>query len=207
MTARATGLVAVVALLGGCVHHLPGPQAPDREIPDALVAEAFDRSPAEGEGVVVLDVVDGEGSVEDLGTEADGAHATEICATTPCVADLEVGEHRLVFHHQGRDDQVTLTVGATPRAHRRVMSYDSGEHQEYFALAVSGFVIGGSLAAILGPLAALDADQLRTADVGLVLGGALAGAALVTGIVGLVLALVDPREVREGASIEWHLTP
>jgi len=189
------------------MNRLPPPEAPPRELPDALVAEALAADPAEGEGVVVLDVVDGEGSVEDLGTEADGAHANEVCPTTPCVARLELGEHRLVFHHDGRDDQVTLDVGDTPRAHRRVMSYDSDEHREYFALAVGGLVIGGAMSAIIGPLVALGDDQLRTADIGLVIGGAVAGAALVTGLVGLILAIVDPQEVRDGTSLEWDLTP
>lgn len=196
-----------LALLGGCVSRLPPPEAPSRDVPRELVAEATARPSAEGQGVVVLDVVDGASRVEDLGSEADGAHATEICERTPCLARLAVGEHRLVFHHAGRDDEVTLTVGSSPRAHRRVMSYDSGEHREYLALAIGGLVIGGALTAIIGPIAATDFGQMGTADVGLLFGGALASAALLVGVVGLVLAIVDPQQVREGASLEWDLAP
>lgn len=206
---RVGGVPVGLALFfaGGCVNQLPPPAAPAREIPSEIAEEARRRRAVEGRGTIVLDVVDGVGSVEDLGTEADGARTTTVCASTPCVVDLAVGEHRLAFHHEGRDDEVTLTVGGAPRVLRHVMSYDSGEHQEYLALALGGLTIGGGLSPIFGTLASIDGNDLQPPDVGLILGGALAGAAIVTGIVGVVMMLVQPREVREGLSLQWDLVP
>lgn len=204
--AIARGLVALSVLALGCTDQLPAPEAPERELDPALVEQAFEETSGGERGVVVLDAVDGAARVEDLGTELDGAGANEICPATPCLARLSVGEHRLVFHRDGRDDEVSLTVTRAPRAHRRVMSFDSGEHTDYIAIAVSGLTLGGLMLPILDPIGRMD-DNLRASDAALIGGGIAAGALLITGIVGVVLAIADPRQTREGVSTEWQLDP
>lgn len=201
-------LLAALALAtaGGCVNELPPPEEPEREIDERTRRRALETSGGE-RAAMVLDIVDGEGSVEDIGSEADGARAETICETTPCVALLAPGEHRLVFHHQGRDDEVEVRVGPGPRAHRRVMSYDSGEHREYLGIAITGFVVGGAFLPILGPLTQIDGNDLQAHDGGIVAATVLMGAALTTGIIGVVLAIANPRETRRGLSLEWDLVP
>jgi hypothetical protein len=203
----ASALVALTALPQGCVQTLPPPEAPSQELSREVIDEAFAVQSSEGEGVVVLDIVDGAARVEDLGTELDGAGAEEICEQTPCVARLELGQHRLVFHQDGRDDEVTFQVTPEPRAYRRVMSYDSGGHQDYFALAVSGLALGGLTLPIIDPLSDVGNNNSTAADVALVIGGVGAGAAIITGIVGVILAITDPQQVRDGAETTWQLTP
>ena len=183
------------------------PAAPAREISPSVAAQALAVTPDEGNGVVVIDVVDGEGTVEDLGVEADGAGRREFCPAVPCMAQRSCGEPQFAIHSGGRDDTVTFNVGPRPHVHRRIMSMDTGEHVEYFALALTGLSIGGVFLPILDPLARIEGDNIQPHDVGLILTGVFAGAALVTGIVGVILAIVDPRNVRDGASIEWDLAP
>ncbi|MCA9610758.1 MAG: hypothetical protein KC619_34420 [Myxococcales bacterium] len=195
-----------LAAAGGCVHELPPPEEPEEEIDERLRRRALETSGGE-RAAIVLDIVDGAGTIEDLGSEADGARAETICETTPCVALLAPGDHRLVFHHQGRDDQVEVRVGPGPRAHRRVMSYDSGEHQEYLGLAISGFVIGGAFLPILGPLTQIDGNDLQPHDGGIIAATVFMGAAITTGIIGVILAITDPQETRRGVSLEWDLVP
>lgn len=124
-----TLVLAVALAASGCVRQLPPPEAPSQEIAADLRARAASTRAPEGRGVVVLDVTEGQATVTDLGTEFDGAGRREVC-TTPCVTDLSLGEHRLVFRQGSRSDEVTLNVEQTPRVHRRAMSFDSGSHVE-----------------------------------------------------------------------------
>ena len=194
--------VAMV-LAAGCVERLPPPAAPDRVLSTQLSRAAADAEPGPGSGVVVLDAVGASARVEDLGTELDGAYAREIC-TTPCVAELSLGEHRLVFHADGRDDEVTVNVTDAPRAHRRALSFDSGAHDEFTGVAVTGLTLGVLLLPVLDPISSID-GQLGAGDAALIAAGVGVGALLVTGIVGVVLALTHPRQLRDGVSLEWDL--
>ncbi|MBX3272407.1 MAG: hypothetical protein KF729_19260 [Sandaracinaceae bacterium] len=200
-------LATAALLASACVNQLPPPAAPPREIAPAIAQQALAITPDEGNGVVVIDVVDGQGTVEDLGIEADGAGRREICPSLPCVAQLSLGEHQFAIHSGGRDDTVTFNVGSRPHVHRRIMSLDTGDHVEYFALALTGLSIGGVFLPIIDPLVRIEPDNIQAHDVGLILAGAFTAAALVTGIVGVILAIIDPRNVREGTSIEWDLAP
>lgn len=203
MMTRVAGLVVGLMVLVGCVEHLPPPAAPGRDLDPALVAQAREAEPSETEGVIVLDAVDGSARVEDLGSELDGAGAEEICET-PCVTTLARGQHRLVFHRDGRDDEVEVEVGARPRAHRRVMSLDSGEHTDYIAIAASGLVVGGFGLALIDPLTRVN-DNFSSASDALLIAAAVGfGAALITGIVGVIMLIADPRQDREGVSTEWE---
>ena len=85
------------------------------------------------------------------------------------------------------------------------MSFDSGEHRDYFALAVSGLTIGGLMLPVLDPIANI--DDFGAAEAALIAGGIVAGAAIVAGIVGIVLAVTDPQRVREGSTTRWQLEP
>ncbi|MFK7987777.1 MAG: hypothetical protein AB8I08_17300 [Sandaracinaceae bacterium] len=197
------GLCVTVLALSGCVRNLPPPEAPGQELSAELMAEV--QAPTEeGQGVVVLDAVGDPAEGEDMG-EADGANAQTVCEQTPCVVRLEQGEHRLVFHRDGRDDQVELDVGATPIGHRRALSFDSGEHNEYLAMMVIGFGTAAVMSPIFSPIADLDGQFDSGGDIGLVLGGAFAGAMFGVGLIGAILAIANPREVREGRSTVWQL--
>ena len=200
-------LAALLATAAGCVHHLPPPDEPGRELPEATRREALATPATPRRAPIALDIVDGSGTIEDVGVAADGAHARTICEATPCVAVLAVGEHRLVMHQGGRDDEVTVRVGPGARAHRHVMSYDSGEHREYLTLAAAGYTIGLGLLPILGPAVAIDPGDINLPDLGIIAATGVMAAAIVTGTVGLVLSLVDPQSVRDGVSIEWDLAP
>lgn len=200
-------LLGAMSLLIGCTETLPAPEAPTQELSAELTRQAQEAQPEEGQGVVVLDTVDGAARVEDLGSELDGAGAEEICAETPCVLTLAQGEHRLVYHRDGRDDEVTIQVSAEPSAYRRVMSYDSGAHDDYYAIAVSGLVLGGLVAGPLIPTL-FDVGQRNStaADIALVTGASVGGAILITGIIGVILAITDPRHVRDGSESQWQLS-
>lgn len=194
--------LALVAMFGGsgCVHQLE-PQVPSRDLPRELEAEALRQAPAEGQGTVVLDAVGAPATVHTVG--GLDPEPREICRT-PCVAQVATGEHRLVFRRGDSEDEVTLTVGSQPLAYRRSLSYDSGERRDYYGLAIAGLTFGGFFGPIIDPLTSMDGN-IDEADVGLIVGGVLGGVVLTAGIVGLVLAIVDPRRVREGASTEWQL--
>jgi hypothetical protein len=203
-TLSAATLVAAALATTGCVRQLPPPEAPAREISQDLRTRAAELQAPEGRGIVVLDVTEGEATVTDLGSEGDGAGRREVC-TTPCVTDLSLGEHRVVFNRGGRSDEVTLNVEETPLVHRRTMSYDSGSHTEYSILATFGLGIGGlTTAFLIDPLSQMGGN-LTMADGALITAAVLGGALFTAGLVGVILAIVDPRAVREGASTEWRL--
>lgn len=201
--AAVLGLAGLVLVLSGCVRNLPEPEAPSRELSAELMAEVGAPT-EEGQGVVVLDAVGEPAEVEDMG-EGDGANAQTVCEATPCVVRLEQGEHQLVFHRDGRDDQVELDVGATPIGHRRALSFDSGEHNEYLAMMVIGFGAAAVMSPIFDPISRLDGQFSTAGDVGLVLGGAFAGAMFGVGLIGAILAIANPREVRDGRSTVWQI--
>lgn len=197
-----TQVFLVSVLVAGCTHVLPAPEAPSRALTPELAQEAREPAPP-GQGRLVLDVVGEPAHIEDLGDELDGAGADEICAATPCVVTLSVGEHALFFHRDGRDDRVQVLVTPEPRAHRRVLSFDSGEHSEYYGMAGGGMLFGLFFAPALEPL--LRAPQIGAPEAGLITATAIAGASLIVGISGIIAALVDPRETRVGLSEEWQL--
>lgn len=202
---RSLLLAALAALLAsGCIQRLPPPETPSQELSRDLLDRAARMRPAEGRGVVVLDVTEGEASVTDLGTEADGAGGREVC-TTPCVTDLSLGEHRLVFRSGSRSDEVRLMVEESPRAHRRTLSYDSGSHLEYTLLATFGIGIGVfTTPFLIDPLTRIQGDP-TLAEGALIAAAAFGSAAFTAGLVGILLALIDPQMVREGASNEWRI--
>ncbi|MCB9594790.1 MAG: hypothetical protein H6719_18865 [Sandaracinaceae bacterium] len=203
---RSIQALLATSLLFGCVQQLPAPATPSRELPPGLADEARRATPPAGRGVVALDV-DGEpATVEDLGAAPDAAQGESVCRT-PCVATLPLGERPVLFRRGDRADRVTLHVGETPTAHRRTLSLDTGERVEYRALAIVGLTLGGLLTPILEPIASIDGANMHETDVALIAAGALSGAILTAGVVGLVLAIVDPQQLRDGASIELDLGP
>jgi hypothetical protein len=199
------GFAVAAATLGmvGCTQQLPPPEAPSHELAAEVRREAARTEAPEGQGVVVLDVTEGTASVREIGQEGDGAGGSVLCET-PCVTTLSLGEHRLQFRSGDRVDEVDLLVEETPRAHRRTMSYDTGAHEEWLSLGVTGVLFGGASLLLIDPLTSMD-DNFGPADAALVTAAALGGAALVAGITGVVLAIVDPRKLREGVSSEWRL--
>lgn len=203
MDRRACWTGAAALLLVGCVERLPPPEAPPQRLSAELTERAAAADPGEGEGVLVLDTTEGPAMVTDVGREVDGAGRTEVC-TTPCVAELALGEHELIFREGDRSDTVTVQVEPTPRAHVRTLSYDSGAHREYVTVGVTGIALGGASLFLIDPLASMD-DDLTATDGALIAAAALGGAALVAGIVGVVLAVADPQRLREGISSEWRL--
>lgn len=193
-------MASLVAVLSGCTEVLPPPAAPSQEISGDLARRARAAHPSSGRGVVVLDTVGGSAQVTGLDA------AEPACEETPCVVTLPEGEHPVVFHRDGRDDEATLRVTERPSAYRRVMSYDTGARDEYTALTASGLTLGGLLIGpLVGPLSHVGSEGTNE-DVAVIAVAVASGALLVTGIVGLVLTITDPRRVREGSDVQWPLT-
>jgi hypothetical protein len=198
-------LVLCVGVLAvGCTRNLPPPEAPARVLPSALLEEVRAEEASEVEGVVAIDVEGEPAEVTDFGMVGDLHRPNTIC-TTPCVARLEQGTHRLALRRGETADEIDLQVTAAPRGYRRILSEDTGEHDEYISLIVGGILVGGFFAPMYGRLA--DFDQNTTiGNVGYIAGSTLATVALGAAIVGAILLIADPRVIREGNSTEWELT-
>jgi len=211
---RGFGLLA--ALAAGCVKQLPPAATPQPVVP----AVATTTPPVEGQGRLVVDVVDGPTQVQQVTMQAHpidrgqgrvtygfSEEPSPLCATSPCVADVPVGNLLLGFPvagNRGGMETELVYVGAEPGVYRRALSYY--HHKPVGFLYVFGVVatsVGGAAAmtgvALLPAGLSKHNDGLTTAG-GITLG---AGAALVA--LGIWALRHEADLYRPGSSIHFPL--
>ncbi|HTM22589.1 MAG TPA: hypothetical protein VL172_18835 [Kofleriaceae bacterium] len=129
--ARSTLPVLGLLLAAACVKQLPPLPPPAAVVPDVDTGAP----PAEGQGRLVVDVVDGPRPVHridmraaPLGQGPVGFRLSEspvlLCPASPCVADLPQGNVLLGFPVIGKSslDVELVHVGAEPTVYRRSLS-------------------------------------------------------------------------------------
>ena len=198
-------------LCAACGEHLPPAETP------APVAPAVESSapPAEGQGRLIVDVLEGPTPVHRVFMAAErigGASSYRLyetsellCPRSPCVADLPAGNVLLGFPVLGDRDAMDVElvhIGPETSVHRRSLSVRQGGGAIH-TLGIVGTSIGGTAmaagAALLPIGLAKDKDGLTTAGA-ITLG---TGAVLLTlGILGIVN---DPPIHRPGSSIHFTL--
>jgi hypothetical protein len=222
---RARGIGAGCAVVCACgvsalacfsPAELPPPAAPAQEVP----AAAANLGPAApGRQWVVLDTPGDTAKVSTVvgsvnGTTAKGyevtGEATRDLCITPCVADLRVGMHTLVFASTTdptRSDRVDVQAQTNPLVVRDVMP-QGGPTPTYTAGVLTGG-IGFALAvagAVMAPVGAHmksveSADHLGTPSSGLEDAGfAMLGVGGAMMVLGVVLGYVGRGEHRAGAT-------
>jgi hypothetical protein len=151
---RRLGLGCCLSLLG-CVRELPPPEAPTREAPPV---RADMGPPAPGRQWMILDTPNDRarvslvtGTVSAVTAEGDvitGDATKELC-TTPCVTDLRVGDHSLVFESltdSGRRGHLQVT----PRADGPLVVRHVIESTQWNAGKTAGVVMLGAAVAGMG---------------------------------------------------------
>lgn len=207
--------LTIAALGSACVKHLPPAPTPDALVPRVQASAPL----AAGQGRLVLDVVEGPAPVQQVRMSAmpipvqDGHTTYELheapgilCAVTPCVTDLPVGNVLLGFPVIGDPDKLEVElvhIGPEPSVYRRSLSiYNdaSGGLRLFGILATS---IGGA-SAITGT--ALLPIGLAKDNSGLTISG---GITLGVGAVALALGIwairADSPTYRPGASNHFPL--
>jgi hypothetical protein len=153
----------------GCFSavEMPAPADPSRDVP--YVAASM--GPAvPGRQSVVLETPGDNALVQNLvghmsTTDSEGnaieADATKDLCVTPCVADLHMGKHTLLFtskdnplHH----DQLDVQLGSDPLVVRHVIEQTAPSQAGAIGMGVLGF-LGSVTGAVMGPVGAQHGDK------------------------------------------------
>lgn len=205
---RLVGLALALLLVGGCgVEHLPPPQAPSREAPDASIVPA--KAPPPGTGRVLLEANGEHAEVAEISATDDASvvAVTPLC-TTPCVIDLPYGPHPLLFHSTtdpSRESEAEVDVGPRPKVLRHSLGErrDGGPaHTAGVAMIVLG-AIAATTGAILWSASAAGPDEGRGSLAGVGQGVTVLGGA--SALLGIPLLFSDRPSERPGATTEWSL--
>ncbi|MBS2016925.1 MAG: hypothetical protein JST00_28825 [Deltaproteobacteria bacterium] len=205
-------LLLVVAMIAGgvsgCgVEHLPPPQAPSREAPQAR--DLPTSAPPPGTGRLVVDANGEQAEVAIVSPTQDPSvvAVTPLC-TTPCVVDLPYGPHPLLFHSTtdpSRESETEVDIGPRPK----VLRHSLGERREGGPAHTTGtaMIVLGAIAAttgiILWSAAAAGPDEGRGAMAGVGQAISIGGAA--AALLGIPLVLSDRPTERPGTTTEWPL--
>jgi hypothetical protein len=173
----------------------------------------------EGHGRLVIDVVDGPTAVQQVrmaseerlngqGRPRYAFYETfeELCPTTPCVADLPLGNVLLgfpVLGDSGETEVELVYVGEDPSVYRRALGlYERNSHGAY-VLGIVGTSFGGS--AVVTGTALLPVGLAKDKD-GLALAGAitLGTGALLTAL-SIWAMVANAPSYQEGAAIHFDL--
>jgi len=209
-----TILSAGLMLSTGCVEQLPPARTPDRVVPPVQVSAPI----AEGQGRLVIDVVDGPTQIHRVimasqMIKADAGRETaqfsesysQLCSATPCVVDLTPGNVLLGFPVLGGSDDLELElvhISAEPTVYRRALSHASGGGGG-FVLGIIGTTFGG-MSMVTGTV--FLPIGLATDSAGFTTAGAITlGVGSVLTAVSILAMLSDPRTYQSGASIHFPL--
>lgn len=216
------GLVLGSLFAFGCGQiDLPPAAAPSNVLPATV--EVPTEPPVEGKGRVLLEA-NGEkarvvevagGTVSARGYTIGIVAQRAVCASTPCVVDVERGPHRFVFlspedaNHGGVAE---VDIGTKPKVIRHAMG-DVVEHPALRSLGNAGITVGaiGALtggALLVGGLLSNAADEsLGNSGNSKIVGasGAILGISAGVLAVGITLAILGRSEVRRGTTTEWTL--
>ncbi len=208
---------ASLALLGvlwasACHRQLPPAPTPAKLAPAVTLATDL----GEGEGQLVIDVVDGPTQVERIHmqptpvTDQQGRTRYEfveskevLCATTPCVVKLPVGNVVLGFpvtSSPGSTEVELVHVDASPTVYRRALSfYKAPKSGRGLGVVTTSF---GGMAVVAGA-SMLPIGLAKDID-GLTLGGAISlGAGAVLTALGIWSLRGTSSSYRQGSAIHY----
>lgn len=210
---RTQFLYLALVTTAACVRRLP--PAP---IPDAVAPNVQAGALQQGQGRLIIDVTDGPAPVQRVRmvakprtspfamTHFELEEASEtLCASTPCVTDLPVGNLILSFPVIGRDrNEVELVhVGSDTSVYRRTLSIYTDDTGSTRTLGIIGTAVGGTAlmtGAVLLPIGIAEGMNTMTWAGGISLG---AGAALLT--IGILMIRGDAPTYRPGSSNHFPL--
>jgi hypothetical protein len=192
-------LLGLSTLLGtaACVAHVPPPPVPDKVIPE--VATKPD-PPASDQGQVTIDTTNGPATVSVvlMGFGYSGALTKNLCATTPCTANLPIGSFDLVFSGKGDPTMASsdaVQVTRTPS----IMRHTIGNVQSSPGLLIGGITLvtlGGS-GVLVGGLG-LTSEYSSTTSSLLTLGVSAA----IT-VAGALMMSAGRTRIQPGSSVQW----
>lgn len=213
---RALAFLAPAALAACTPIELPPPPAPRAIVPS--VPDLNAKATAPGAGRVVLDAEPGPAEVSRVISESSVGYGssfgyrryrtlqpleqrqTQLFCITPCVVDLPIGAHKLVFRHQSADGDarsstaIVAVHGGQPIVVRHAIGDESLSYSAGYFLGWVAATVGVAMTAMgvtvlalgasMKPSGKVNPDDLYTA--GAVLGGL--GLVLdVTGVLAIVL--------------------
>jgi hypothetical protein len=209
--------VLALVLTAGCVHVLPPPPEPERVVP-ASYAPA---PPApQGTSPLILDTPAEPATVEEVtghyeGTDSRG-HSMEgstyrnVCASTPCAANLELGQHVLRFTSLVdplNGGTGVVLAGPRPSAYRYAMGHgDPGKAM--VGLVTTSLGVAAASAGFAFFLSGTMTDSIThqqsspgeaSAGTGLMVGGG------VLAVAGAVMAFLWGPRVQNGTGVQWDL--
>lgn len=174
--------------MGACVHTLPPAATPEPIVP----ALASTQAPQQGQGRLIVDVVDGPTPVQRVLMQAQAAgegsagfriveSAQTVCSASPCVLDVPVGSLLLGFPVMGDPGALEtelVYVGPETSVYRRALSEYRDNTGATRVLGIIGTSLGGTAVTtglVMLPIGlARDVDGLSIAgSLSLGIGGAL----------------------------------
>ena len=211
---RTQFLYLALVTTAACVRRLP--PAP---IPESVAPNVQTGALQAGQGRLLIDVTNGPAPVQRIRmvakpktspfamTHFELEEASEtLCASTPCVTDLPVGNLILGFPVIGRDRaEIELVhVGPDTSVYRRTLSVYTDDTGSTRTLGIIGTAVGGTAlvtGSVLLPIGIAEGMNTMTWAGGISLG---AGAALLT--LGILMMRADAPTYRAGASNHFPLS-
>ncbi|ACY15597.1 hypothetical protein [Haliangium ochraceum] len=209
---RGTALLLLLCGAGACVHRLPPALTPQPVVPAITAAP-----PAQGDGRLVIDVVQGPAPVHEVQMQAEpiedasgyvryGFHAAPemLCPASPCVVDAPPGNILLGFPVIGDPGAIEVElvhISEQPTIYRRALSEYDGETGAVRVLGILGTSVGGAALTTGIPLLTIG---LANENRGLGIAGAAsmaAGTALLT--LGIWAIRADSPSFRPGSSLHF----
>jgi hypothetical protein len=206
----AGGLALVAVVSAACAKNLPPAPTPERVVPPVDTGGPI----AEGQGRLVLDVVEGPTAVQRVGVASEPSgegrvslffdSSETLCPASPCAVDLPQGNVLLQFPVIGSNavEMELVHIGSRPTVYRRSLSrYDASKPG--YTLGIVGAALGGTSAmtgAALLPIGLADRSN------GLTIAGATTlgvGAAVLAVSIWMINAKAPSR--RSGSSVHFPL--
>jgi hypothetical protein len=209
--------VPALVLAAGCVHVLPPPSVPDRVLPPSYAPAP---APPQGTSQIILDTPGQAATVEEItgryegsdsrGHSVEGATYRTVCASTPCAANLELGQHALRFTSLVdplNGGTGVVLAGSQPSAYRYAMGRNEPGNALMGLLIASlggAACSGGITLYFAGSSTNLITRQQSspseaTAGIGLIVGGG------VVAVAGAVMAFLWGPRLQNGAGVQWDL--
>jgi len=193
---RWVGLTALLAT-GACVAHVPPAPIPDKVVPQ--VANKPD-PPAADEGQVTIDTTNGPAtvSVVVMGLGYARALTKNLCATTPCTANLPLGSFDLVFNGK-RDPTLASSDAVQVTRTPSIMRHTIGSVESSPGLLIGGITLvtlGGS-GVLVGGLGLMSEYSSTTSSL-LTLGVSTA----IT-VAGALMMSAGRTRIQPGSSVQW----
>ena len=197
-----------------CVRQLPANPAPPAVVPPGTTSSPT----AQGQGRLIIDVVDGPTEVQRVHMQAkpittrQGTHysfhetSEPLCARTPCAVDLPSGNVLLGFPVRGDAHPMDIElvyIGEGPTVYRRELSYYRRNKGAMYKLGIIAASVG-SASLITG--SALLPIGLNDGNNGLTIAGAITlGAGALATTLGILGIRADSPTYRPGSANHFSL--